>query len=140
MKTSKLGVALALMAVMGISGPVAMAADEEPLEQVTQASLMPTRLGGIGAGVLVGTPVAVVRQSVKNSIDFTGAAADKVGEPIGGRDNGPVCLVCSLVTVPVGIVAGTFQGVYYGVKNGVVGGFQTPFHPDSFSLGELDSE
>jgi hypothetical protein len=78
--------------------------------------------------------------SIKSYIDFTGMAADKVGEPLGGKDNGPVCLVCSLVTLPVGLVAGTLKGVYYGTKNGVVGGFNTPFHPDTFSLGELDSE
>ncbi|MBI1272324.1 hypothetical protein GC174_18010 [bacterium] len=139
MKTSKLGVALALMAMVGMSAP-AMAADSEPLEQVTQGSLMVTRVGAMGAGVVLGTPVAVVRESVKSYIDFTGMAADKVGEPLGGKDNGPVCLVCSLVTLPVGLVAGTLKGVYYGTKNGVVGGFNTPFHPDTFSLGELDSE
>lgn len=139
MKTRKLGAAFALMAVLGMSNP-AMAADEEPLEMVTQGSLMVTRVGAMGAGLVVGTPIAVVRQSVKSYIDYTGMAADKVGEPLGGKDNGPVCAAVSLVTLPAGLVAGTFKGIFYGAKNGVVGGFNTPFHPDTFSVGDLGDE
>lgn len=138
MKTRKLGAALALMAVIGMSGP-AMAADE-PLEQVTQGSLMVTRAGGMGAAMVLGTPVAVVRDTVSSYIKFTETAADKVGEPIGGKDNGPVCATVSLVTLPAALVYGLFAGTYHGTKNAVVTGFQQPFHPDSFSLGEMDSE
>ena len=137
MKVRKLGVVMAAMAMLAVSAP-AQAADE-PLEMVTQGSLMVTRLGGMGAGLVIGTPVAVVRESVKSYIDFTNGAADKVGV-MGGKDNGPVCLVCSLVTLPAGLVVGSLKGLYYGGKNGVVTGFNQPFHPDSFSLGELDGE
>lgn len=138
MKSRKLGALVALMAVLGTAMPAM--AEDEPLDMVTQGSLMVTRVGGMGAGLVLGTPVAVIRESVKTCIDFTGAAADKVGEPVGGKDNGPVCLVCSLVTVPVGLVVGSVKGLYYGTKNGVVTGFNQPFHPDSFSFGELEGE
>lgn len=135
----KLGAALALVAMLGVSSP-AMAADEEPMEMVTQGSLIVTRTAGLGAGVVVGTPVAIVRQTYKNYVSFTQSAADKVGEKMGGKDSGPVCAVCSLVTLPASMVVGGAQGVYYGVKNGVVSGFNQPFHPDSFSMGELEGE
>ncbi len=45
-----------------------------------------TRVGGIGAGVVVGTPIAVVRESVKSYIDLTQGAADSVGEKMGGMN------------------------------------------------------
>ncbi|MBZ0187695.1 MAG: hypothetical protein K8F91_15725 [Candidatus Obscuribacterales bacterium] len=138
MKSRKLGALVALIAVLGTAMPAM--AEEEPLEMVTQGSLMFTRVGAMGAGLVIGTPIAVIRESVKTSIDFTNSAADKVGEKTGGKENGPTVLVCSLVTVPVGIVVGSLKGLYYGTKNGVVTGFNQPFHPDSFSVGELEGE
>ena len=134
----KFGALLALVATLAVSAPVRAA--DEPLDMVTQGSLMFTRVGGIGAGLVVGTPIAVVRESVKSYIDLTQGAADSVGEKMGGKDSGPVCLVVSLVTLPAGLLVGGAKGLYYGTRNGVVSGFNTPFHPDSFSLGELEGE
>lgn len=134
----KFGALLALAATLAMTAP-ARAADDG-LDMATQGSLMVTRVGGIGAGVVVGTPIAVIRESVKSYIDLTQSAADSVGEPMGGKDSGPVCLVVSLVTLPAGLLVGGAKGLYYGTRNGVVSGFNTPFHPDSFSLGELEGE
>lgn len=136
-KRFKLGAALAIVATLGSFSMPAMA-EEEPLEMVTQGSLMVTRVGGIGAGLVIGTPVAVVRETYKTYVSYTQSAADKVGEKFGGKDNGPVCAMVSLVTLPASMVVGGAKGVYYGTKNGVTGGFQQPFHPDSFSLGTLE--
>lgn len=138
MKKFKLGAAaLAVVAMIGSFSTPAKA-EQDGLEMVTQGSLMVTRVGGIGAGLVVGTPVAVVRQTFKTYVDYTQAAADKVGEKVGGKDNGPVCAVVSLVTLPASLVVGGAKGVYYGAKNGFVNGFDKPFHPDSYSLGSLE--
>ena len=104
------------------------------LDTVTQISVLPARLGGVAAGVIVGTPLAVVRESYKSYLDLTGAGA----EQIHAKDCAPVCLLISAITLPAGVVLGSFRGGFYGVKNGVVRGFQTPFNSRSFSLGELD--
>lgn len=133
----KFGALLAIAATLAMSTP---AKADDGLDMATQGSLMVTRVGGIGAGVVVGTPIAVIRESVKSYIDLTGSAADSVGESMGGKDCGPLCLVVSLVTLPAGLLVGGAKGIYYGTRNGVVSGFNTPFHPDSFSLGELEGE
>jgi len=129
--------ALAVVAMLSSFSMPALAEDE-PLDMVTQGSLMVTRVGGVGAGLVVGTPVAVVRETFKSYVGFTQAAADKVGGKMGGKDNGPVCAVVSLVTLPASMVVGGAKGVYYGAKNGVCTGFNQPFHPDSYSLGALE--
>jgi len=129
--------ALAVVAMLGSSAP-AMAAEEDGLEMATQGSLMVTRMGGIGAGLVIGTPVAITKQVGKTYVNYTQAAADKVGGKLGGKDNGPVCAVVSLVTLPAALVVGGAKGTYYGTKNGVCNGFNTPFHPDSYSLGNLE--
>ena len=129
--------ALAVVAMVGSFSAPAMA-EEDGLEMATQGALMVTRVGGIGAGLVIGTPIAVTKQVSKTYVSYTQAAADKVGEKMGGKDNGPVCAVVSLVTLPAALVVGGAKGVYYGTKNGVKGGFDTPFHPDSYSLGNLE--
>lgn len=137
MKTVKLGAALLVAATLFGTVAPAMAADE-PLDKVTEGSLIVTRVGGMGTGLVIGTPIAVGRETFKSYKSFTESAADKVGGKFGGKDNGPVCGLVSLVTLPAAIVVGGAKGVYYGTKNGVVGGFDKPFYKDSYSLGAFD--
>lgn len=124
--------AMAALAVVAIAAPV-FAADDA-MDKVVQGALIPTRLGGVAAGVVVGTPIAIVRESVKSYKDLTEKCADKVG----GHDFGPSCLLVSFATLPAGLVVGGVKGTYYGMKNGMVEGFQTPFAHDSFSLGKME--
>jgi hypothetical protein len=128
--------ALAVVAIAGFNAPAM--AESDGLEMATQGSLMVTRVGGVGAGLVIGTPVAVTKQVSKTYVNYTQAAADKVGGKVGGKDNGPACAVVSLVTLPAALVVGGAKGLYYGTKNGVKGGFNTPFHPDSYSLGAIE--
>lgn len=120
----------------------ALAKDEDgALDKSVQGGLMVTRVGGVGAGLVVGTPVAVVRETITSYIGLTGAAADKVGGAVGGKDNGPACAVVSLVTAPAALVVGGAKGLYYGGKNGMLHGFNEPFSPASFSISkEIDKE
>lgn len=138
MKKFSLGAtALAVVATFGAFASPAMA-DDEPLDKVTQGSLMVTRVGGMGAGVVVGTPIAVTKRVLHSYKALTQDAADKVGGKLGGKDNGPVCAVVSIATLPASLVVGGLKGVYYGTKNGVTKGFDAPFAPDSYSLGALE--
>ncbi|MCI0350986.1 MAG: hypothetical protein L0Z53_16290, partial [Acidobacteriales bacterium] len=97
MKRSNLAAALSLLLMMANISPAF--AGDEPLDKAVNGSLIVTRVGGVGAGVVLGAPVAVVRETITSYIDFTGAAADKVG----GKDCGPCCLLVSLVTVPASL-------------------------------------
>jgi hypothetical protein len=125
---------MACLAV-GITVAPAFAADSSSgLDTANEVAMVPVRLGGVAAGVVVGTPVAVVRESYKSYLDLTGAGA----EQIHGKDCGPACLLVSVFTIPAGIVVGTVKGGYYGIKNGCMKGFSTPFNSESFSLGKLE--
>ncbi|HEY9786418.1 MAG TPA: hypothetical protein V6D17_13505 [Candidatus Obscuribacterales bacterium] len=133
MKRSKLAFALSLLMSVGLLSP-AMAAEDEGLDKAVQGSLIGTRLGGLGAGLVVGVPVAVTRQVVKSYKDMTNSLADKVG----GHEFGPSVALVSLVTVPASLVYGGATGTFYGGKNAFVHGFNEPFTGDSFSLGKLE--
>jgi hypothetical protein len=130
-KRSKLAAAASLCMVLGMLSP-AFAAGDEPLDKVVDGSLIFTRVGGVGTALVVGPPVASVRESYKYYIDWTNTCADKVG----GKDFGPSCALVSLVTLPTALVWGSVTGIYHGSKNAFMKGFTTPFHPDSFSLGK----
>lgn len=134
MKKQVLSLAMSVIAAAGTFAPV-LAADDA-MEKVTQGALIPTRVGGVVAGTVLGTPIAVVRESYKSYIDLT----DKGAEAIKGKECGPACLLVSVFTLPAGLVVGTVKGSYYGIKNGFMKGFETPFHPESFSLGELEGK
>ncbi len=127
---------LALALVASVAAVAPAFAAEDNMETVTQASLLPTRVGGVVVGTVVGVPVSMVRQSYKSYIDYTVAGSEKIH----GKDCGPANLLVSVVTLPAGLVVGGLKGTYYGVKNGVMKGFETPFKPDSYGIGELDGD
>lgn len=132
MNKKVMSLAMSLVACVAAAAPAF--AGDDAMDKVTQVALVPTRVGGVAAGVVLGTPVAIVRESYKSYKDLTNAGA----EQIHGKECGPACLLVSVFTLPAGLVVGTVKGTYYGLKNGVMDGFQTPFKPDSFSLGDLD--
>lgn len=132
MKKSKLVLALALL--MSVGNLLPAMAGEEGLDKSVDGSLMVTRVGGVGAGLMFGTPVACVKESIKSVKDLTSHAADQVG----GHEFGPAVLLVSIATVPAGLMVGGVRGVYFGTKNAFVHGFNEPFHPNSFSMGNLE--
>lgn len=105
-------------------------ADNEPLDKVVGCSLIPVRLAGVAVGVVGGTPVAALRQSLKAYKDWTPGMADHVG----GKDFGPSMGACSLFTIPGALVWGGLTGPYYGIKNGVTDGWSNPFTHQSFCM------
>lgn len=135
MNKKLISMAMSVMAITAMAAPV-MAADDETMEKVTQGALLPTRVGGVVAGTVIGTPIAIVRESYKSYVDLTSKAA----EEIKAKDCGPACLLVSVFTLPAGLIVGGVKGTYYGLKNGFMDGFQTPFHPDSFSITKLEDK
>ena len=130
MKISKLAGLLSLVLALGTVAPAL--ADDDAMDKVVDGSLIVTRVGGVGAGLLVGTPVACVRDTYKTYVGWTQSTA----EHLGGKDCGPSCALVSLVTLPGAIVWGGLTGIYHGGKNALYKGFNEPFHPKSFSLGK----
>jgi hypothetical protein len=100
------------------------------MDHVVDGSLIVTRVGGVGAGLLFGVPVAAVRQSYKWYTTWTPELADHMG----GKDFGPSCAAVSVVTLPASLIWGTVTGCYVGGKNGLNKGFTEPFNPSSFSI------
>ncbi|MCC7528018.1 MAG: hypothetical protein IT342_05820, partial [Candidatus Melainabacteria bacterium] len=79
--------AFALSAVMAAGLVTPALASDDGVEKVVDGSLIVTRMGGLGAGMVIGCPVAVTRQVVKSYKDLTEKCADKVG----GHEFGPSC-------------------------------------------------
>lgn len=131
-KRSNVAAALSLLFAIANLAPALAADGDSALEKSVQGGLMVTRVGGVGAGVVLGTPAAVVRETVSTYISMTGALADKAG----GKDCGPCCALVSLVTIPGALVVGGAKGLFYGGKNGIMHGFNEPFSPASFSIAK----
>jgi hypothetical protein len=99
------------------------------MDKVVEGSLVVTRAGGVGAALVLGTPVAIVRDTYKDYTTWTPSLADHIG----GHDFAPSVALVSLVTVPTSIVWGTVTGTFHGAHNGLTLGFTEPFNPASFS-------
>lgn len=134
MKKQILSMAMAVLATGATFAPAFAADSKSGADTANDVAMVPVRLCGVAAGVVIGTPIAIVRESHKSYMDLTGAGA----EQIHGKDCGPACLLVSIVTLPAGLVLGTVKGGYYGLKNGVMKGFDAPFNAESFSTGKLE--
>lgn len=122
---------MALLALLGAAAPSFAKGDNNGLEQAVGGCEWVTRIGGVAAGTVGGTPIAIVRQTFNAYKDWTPEVADKVH----GKDCGPCCALVSLVTLPAACVWGGVTGPYYGIKNGFNHGFNNPFTHQSFCLG-----
>lgn len=86
---------------------------------------------------VLGTPVAIARDSYKHYTTWTPSLAEHVG----GKDCGPSMGLGSLVTLPSSLVWGTVTGAYHGTRNGFTEGFEEPFNAKSFNITkDYDSE
>jgi hypothetical protein len=131
-KISKFAAILSIAMTLGMTAPSFADDKSSGVETAVDGALVVTRVGGATAAAIVGTPIAIVRETYKSYTQWTPACADKMG----AKDCGPACLMVSVVTLPAAIVWGTVTGTFYGCRNGINKGFNEPFHPDSFSLGK----
>jgi hypothetical protein len=88
----------------------------------------------MGAGLVIGAPIAVTRETIRSYRGLTESAADKIG----GKDFGPSCLLVSFITLPASLVVGGAKGTYISSRNAMKHGFNDPFNSDSFSVGKLE--
>jgi hypothetical protein len=128
----KLAALFAFAMALGMTTAPSFAAENSGLERAVDGSLIVTRGAGVGAAAVVGTPVAITRDTLKYYTHWTSALADKVG----GHDFAPSCALVSLVTIPTSMVWGATTGTFRGTKNAMVHGFNEPFTHNSFSLAD----
>lgn len=150
MKTTTLAALLSLTTAIAIAAPM-FAADKAAvkvaapakttsssdattgsagLDQAVEGGLMVTRVGGVGAALVLGTPVAIVRDTYKTYTTLTPQWADKFG----GKDFAPSVALVSIASVPASLVWGTVSGTYHGTRNAFSKGFSEPFNSSSFSI------
>lgn len=120
--------ALSMLTMASTVAPV-FAADDDSLEKVINGTMMITRVGGLGTGIVIGTPVAMTRRTVSTYKAWTNELADQVG----GHEFGPSVLLVSLVTAPAAVAWGGLTGAFYGTRN-AVSHFNEPFSANTFSV------
>ena len=109
-------------------------ADSGVGECAKNTAMLPVRALGVGAGFLVGVPVAILRRTSNRCLEYTNSFADKIG----GKDSGPAVIMASVAAYPLGVLVGTEEGVFEGSKNAIQGGVEKPFGLTSLSLGEME--
>lgn len=135
MNRSKMAGLLSLCLAAGMVIPAMAKGDKDDndmLHNSVQGAMVIPRAAGVGAALVVGTPIAIVRTTFDAWGDTTGKAADHVG----GKDCGPCNLLASVYTVPLSMVIGATKGTYRGAAN-AFSGFNKPFTPSTFSMGDL---
>lgn len=128
MHMKKLVAATLSVLALTIAGVTPVFADENP---VKQAFMFPVKIAAFGAGVVVGTPIAIVRTSAKNTKQST--------KDIGGEGNAVKTGLAAIVGLPLGVFTGTLEGSYYGISNATMH-TDKPFCKEAFSLGELGDD
>ncbi len=125
--------AISVLSLVALTASVCLPAfaDQDYTTMAKNTAMFPVRTLALGTGVVVGTPIAVVRRVSNRCIEYTGNMADKIG----GKKSLPPVLFASLLGVPIGIVSGSAEGIYYGGKNAITNCVEHPFSKDSFSLG-----
>ena len=107
-------------------------ADSHDSSMAKEAAWFPVQLAGVATGCVFGIPICATRRCAVRIHDFTSEGADKIG----GHQYFPPVLFASFFGVPAGALVGVAEGIYYGGRNGIDHGFNQPFSPDSFSLGD----
>jgi len=90
----------------------------------------PVRLAWFSAGTVIGTPIAMVRKTVDNTVDTHKSLSEKSEHKV-------LKAGACLVALPVGVFTGTLEGLYLGVENSWKNSNEPPFKKEMFSLGEL---
>lgn len=90
-----------------------------------------TAFASFALGAIVGTPVAIVRRTVAETIAGNQDIIRDSTNPI-------LVIPATIITLPFSVPAGACEGVYRGVKNSWLNSSKNPFSKDAFSLGEMD--
>ncbi len=120
----------ACLAMMSLSAAPAFAGDDP----ATNTVLIPVRVLAFGVGAVVGTPVSMVKHSLKNIQAHDKAFAGKVG----GEDNTAARIFMAPVSIVTGTVMGSGQGLVDGPKNSVDNCVEHPFSTASMSMSDKE--
>lgn len=118
------------LASMSLTCAPAFAGDDP----ATNTVLIPVRILAFGVGAVVGTPVSIVKHSLKNVQAHDKAMAGKVG----GEDNTAARLFMAPGALVSGVVMGTGQGLVDGPKNSVDNCVEHPFSTSSMSISDKE--
>ena len=122
--------------VVGTIAPALAADKETPVESTV---LLPFRVAALGAGIAVGTPVAIVRDTIGAYPDARDTIAGQKLSENPHPDPG-LYLLADLAAVPVSVTVGVFQGICDGTKNAIDNCADKPFSAESFSLADNTSD
>ncbi|MGH9551891.1 MAG: hypothetical protein ACRD3W_21075 [Terriglobales bacterium] len=129
-KSLALSLALAVCAVGAITP--AQADDTSLKGCAVNAVMLPVKAVGIGTGMIVGVPMAILRRSSNRCIECTETGADHLG----GREHGPPMVLAAVLGYPMGMIVGTGEGLYAGTRNAIQHGSEKPFSLASMSLAD----
>lgn len=129
----KLPIALAALMLTTTMTVAPASADDSVGSMAKQAAWFPVQALGVGTGMVVGIPIAIVRRTGVNIRELTAGAADKIG----GKEHIHPNIFASVYSVPVGTLVGVSEGVYMGGKNAFKA-TEKPFSATSISMGDMD--
>ena len=118
-----------LVALVMVSMSAAPSYAEDAKEMAMGYAMFPVKALVMGAGAVVGIPVAITRRASSRSIEFTQNFADQMG----GHENIVPSAFGMILGLPFGMLVGTGEGVYYGGKN-AVSTYEEPFTLKTFRL------
>ena len=95
-----------------------------------RSSKIPKNVPAFIAGVVVGTPIALVRMSKREIVTAT-------RELVGETDNPLILGAGGVLGVPAGLMGGALYGLYAGTADSWVNADDNPYSRDSFSLGDM---
>ena len=107
----------------------AQAADSDDL--LTKAVKVPITLTALVSGMAVGTPIAVVHDTIS---DYS-SARTSIANSFGGQSPDVTqYAVADLAALPAGLASGLVNGTYHGVVNAVSNCNEKPFSAESFCM------
>jgi len=100
-------------------------------DPIIQTVKLPITVSALVAGIAVGTPVAVVHDTVTD----IACTRDSIATEFGGQSP-DACqyFVADLMAVPAGLTIGVLNGAYHGFANALNNCSDKPFSAESFCL------
>jgi len=95
------------------------------------AEKIPLGAASMASGIVVGTPVAIVRKTGGQYVECLNEFKN---------DSNTWKFWGAFYSLPVAVTAGLVKGAVYGPKNAIGHSINRPFSKEAFSLGELEGQ
>jgi len=129
---------LVLMAILSVQAAPALAHDHPTFEEnhIKQTALIPFKIASFASGVIVGTPIAIVRCESKRMNTYTTSFAKEFER----NDNWVTPTMAASIPGQTLRAAGTVaEGVFNGVGNAFFHSVKDPFSEKVYSLKNLET-